>query len=276
MKSLQAVLGVGTLVCAVVALAGLAGCGGASNGAAPPGAAVSASSVATVAPEMIGTSNQDAVYHECFYALRSSEITDTTGTTGPTTGMSKQGYTVSDWNYLASGSTTVFNNLVTLFKTKYETPGPVWVLPPPPSVSPYFGLTKNYAVHSGYGRGGQSLFFVALILQRSRKYAFPNNWIAAGSLTGGPYDGYATTAVPGDIIINTVTKEAAVVVEMKFSVLPPRKFVGLDVVDSNWSGLNGSVGGAAGNPEIICRHVIANATLADPNWLKISGRGRWW
>jgi hypothetical protein len=220
----------------------------------------------------------DAVYRECFYALRQDEINMPTDTVGPHTGLNINGCTVSNWNYLASDGTAK----VLQTTNRYVNPNKKAPRPPyweEPSASPY-NLTGNaYALYQGYGHGGQALFFVVFILSRSRNYnTLPITYAGLTTLSQGPYDGYARDAEPGDIIFNATTHSAAVVVERYTRFINLRStLVGLDVVDSNWSGFPRNAIDTVGcGSEIIGRHEYLASVLADNNWRKISGRGRWW
>jgi hypothetical protein len=254
-------------------LAVLAGCGGASTGALPPGGPTgSASSATAVAPQQIGTDKMAAIYRECFYALRQSEINNPTDTVGPQTGLSRNGWTVSNWNYLASAGATDWTNDLAGWASASQTQAGIVSM----SVASNFSDKNGYALRSGIGRGGSSQFFACYILHRSVQYTLPYDWYDLQALSHGTYDGYARDAYPGDIILSGSGHVAIVVVRYSVSSTNPALY-GLDVVDSDWSGMPGTVlgGPATGHSEIICRHLTPAATLGN-NWRKISGRGRWW
>ena len=292
-------------VIAVVGLLSLAGCGGggsSSNGgssttpnpmsqapAAQTAGSNPASSSSILQPHNITSNRQMAVVYEAFYALRNSWL-NPPNTTGPTVAnaggtsitIGSVKYLVSDWNYIGSDWNAVS-----------------YVAAPPP---PKYGIGwdnatvadqsffkgPKYGTYNGYGRGGECLFFVNLILWRSHLITDPRqlyiNWgsIVDTNMHGKNPSDAAIDAQPGDLVFykrTDIGNHIGICVQRLSST-------SIDVIDSNYIGTlktkQYSVSPNNKDPkyaatyqtysEIIGRHAVSSGA----GWHVFSGNGRWY
>ena len=229
----------------VAALALLAGCAGPSQDLASSRAA-----------SQIGNDKRMAVVYECFYALRQSWL-NPPNQWGPYDSP-KIGYDVAgNWAYLSS-DVDGYNHIKSKFDRYYHSDDETSDMTSP-----------NYAVRGGWGRGGQCLFFVNLILWRSVHYDLPKSW--ASYSTSRPS---ARNAQAGDVVFKKGSPNHIAIVVVKDSS-------GMDVVDSNFEGYGSKrpqyhIIPSSISSEIIGRHYYNNATIDSQGWKVYSGAGLWY
>ncbi|MEK7158325.1 MAG: hypothetical protein AAB733_02015 [Patescibacteria group bacterium] len=222
----------------------------------------------------LGSNDREAVKLECFYALNPSH--------NGTSGKKINGWTVSDWNYLASD--------LNAWSAVRDCYGSAWC--GLDGNATYSGCSHGgyswhmikgskscyrypsaYGYQDGYGRGGQCRYFGNLILYRSGTgKRLPTYTAVINDYNSSPrrYTKLGGEARVGDLLqtkwSNGHTAVVVQILEGREGVWSPK----LDVVDANFVGGDGA--------EIIGRHILdvnASGTSDLDNYIAIDLDKSW-
>jgi hypothetical protein len=176
---------------------------------------------------------RQAVKLECFYALSQA-------INGYST-KSINGNAVSNWNFMANDL-----NAYNVMKSRYGSNASVWGL--------YYSNPASYGCYGGYGRGGQCVHFVNLILYRSSVY---QGTLPSYATCLANYNSSRSYTKPfrqlrvGDIIRSYSANGHTAIVVAILAGVEGSSVTSVDVIDANFVGGMGN--------EIIARHIISTS-----------------
>lgn len=206
--------------------------------------------VPIVRPMRLAADPRQAIIEELFYALNQAH-----------TGFSNKainGNAVSDWNYICSDQ-----NAYSVMRSRYGSNSSVWgsFFTGLDRVNGGYLVPTTYGLSGGYGRGGQCVYFVNLILYRSATYWDNNRFLSGygdyiydynhGRQSTKPLD----QVQPGDVIQTTWNNGHRAIAVLVFRDASGR-VTAIDVIDSNFCNGDGA--------EIIGRHLMKRIDTGKP------------